>query len=128
MSSEPQVVSFVDQISELLADIEGKGRVDDSDLRKLDVCFAFSSLLWLSHLSTSSVEESCLSASRLTTRVETLRELAASQLCVILGVSQHEILDKSKAIELLLNNARSADMLVGLVRNAMLKPGCDQGG
>ncbi len=115
--------SFVDQMNRLIADAEHRQSIDENDFQQLEVCFAFSSLLWLSHKATSTPQGEPVPAADLNASQEARRRLARCYLGVITGQEQHEIVDVPRAKDALLHHASSADMLVALVRRAMLELG-----
>ncbi len=123
MSTSSEQNSFVDQMKLVIADVENKHSLDEDGLRELDVCLALSSLLLLSRESTYPSAKEVVRAAGVMKMHEARRRLARQCLDVIAGRSQDELLDEARAKESLLFHAGNADMLVRLVRRAMLELG-----
>jgi hypothetical protein len=115
--------SFRDQMIRLIANAENKRVLDDSEMQQLEVCFALSSLLTLSHHATYPSEGEEVTATQLIAAQDNRRKMARLMLDVIAGRKEHEILDKVKSREQLAFHAGNADMMVKLVRRAMLELG-----
>jgi hypothetical protein len=121
MTNNSEHVSFATHIALRVAEAESGVAIDDGKMEELDICFSLSAVLSLSHRSTYATPGEVVTATEVIAHQRRTHEHAELCFDVIMGRKTHELVDVEKAKGLLLHHATSADMLVSLVRRAMLE-------